>query len=83
MATSPSYSQDPAAFFPNISKPEVSRSTEGPSATEWESVKEIVRQQYEKKPLKDVRVYMDKVHGFRATYVLCSFPLNDPRHRFF
>src|ERR1700722_2573523 len=43
----------------------------GPSATEWERVKPIVRRLYreEKRPLRDVVAILDRDFGFRATYV--------------
>ncbi|ETN46967.1 uncharacterized protein HMPREF1541_01157 [Cyphellophora europaea CBS 101466] len=66
MATSPSYNQDTAALFPST-QGEVSRSTEGPSASEWEARKEDIRRLYEKKPLKDVKAHLEKHYGFRAT----------------
>lgn len=85
MATSPSYRQDTAALFSSTQPGESSRSTEGPSAPEWEARKEDIRRLYEKKPLKDVRTHLEKHYGFRATYVLCSLPLTSPatRHRLF
>ena len=69
MATSPSYTQEPAALFHSAQRGEASRSTEGPSAAEWDQHRELIKSLYEKKPLKDVRAHLEKHHGFRATYV--------------
>ena len=83
MATSPSYNQDTAALFPST-QGEVSRSTEGPSASEWEARKEDIRRLYEKKPLKDVKAHLEKHYGFRATCVPCPSPLTSlARHPLF
>ena len=68
MATSPSYNQDTAALF-SSTQGEVSRSTEGPSAAEWEARKDDIRRLYEKHPLKTVRTYLEEHYGFRATCV--------------
>ncbi len=46
---------------------ETSRSTEGPTAKEWQFVKEEIRELYIHKPLKDVRAILEQKHGFRAT----------------
>lgn len=68
MATSPLYSQDTAALY-SSTLGEVSRSTEGPSAAEWEARKEDIRRLYEKYPLKTVRTHLEEHYGFRATCV--------------
>lgn len=46
------------------------RSIEGPSALEWDEKKEIIRNLYEKKRLKEVRAILEREYGFKATYVL-------------
>ena len=48
---------------------EASRSTEGPTAQQWQEVKEEIRDLYMRKPLKEVRLILDQRYGFRATYV--------------
>jgi hypothetical protein len=52
----------------------------GPSATEWERVKPIVRRLYreERRPLRDVVVILDRDFGFRATYVSHHFQNDRP-----
>ena len=45
------------------------RSTEGPSAVEWEAKKPIIRNLYERKRLKEVRGILEREHNFKATYV--------------
>lgn len=69
MATSPSFTQDTAAPFPRATRGEASRSTEGPTAAEWDLHRELIKSLYEKKPLKDVRAHLEKHYGFRATCV--------------
>ena len=54
------------------------RSTEGPSAAEWEAKKPIIRNLYEKKRLKEVQTILERDHNFKATYV-DNAPLTQPR----
>ena len=48
-------------------QPESSRSTEGPSAQQWQELKEEIKDLYSRKPLKDVRAILEQRYGFRAT----------------
>ena len=43
------------------------RSTEGPTAQQWQEVKDEIRELYTHKPLKEVRAILEQRHGFRAT----------------
>lgn len=54
------------------------RSTEGPSAAEWEAKKPIIRNLYEKKRLKEVKVILEHEHNFKATYVDNAHRLPSP-----
>ena len=62
---------DSSAHHGNIEAPQIqgetSRSTEGPTAQQWQYVKEEIRDLYTHKPLKDVRAILEQKHGFRAT----------------
>jgi hypothetical protein len=49
---------------------ETQRSTEGPTAQEWQRVKEDIRELYARMALKDVRAVLESRYGFKATYVL-------------
>lgn len=69
---------DSSAHHGNPGAPQTqsdSRSTEGPTAQQWQGVKEEIKELYTHKPLKDVRAILDQRYGFRATYVL---PLPQP-----
>ena len=47
-------------------------STEGPTAQQWQDLKEEIKELYMKKPLKEMRKILAARYGFRATYVLPS-----------
>lgn len=62
-----------SAQYPQFNRPgDIQRSTEGPSAAEWEGKQEVIRDLYERKrlKLKDVRAILERDYGFKATYVL-------------
>ena len=46
---------------------ELSRPTEGPTSQQWADMKDINRDLYISKPLKDVRLILEPRYGFRAT----------------
>jgi hypothetical protein len=50
-----------------ITQGELSRSTEGPTAQQWAEHKEIIRELYSRRPLKEVRAILEQRFGFKAT----------------
>jgi Clr5 domain len=45
----------------------LARSTEGPTAQQWNNLRDEISALYAMRPLKEVRAIMERRHGFRAT----------------
>ena len=66
MAYSPSHGRDTSARCNAQNLGDSSRTTEGPSAAQWESQKEEIHMLYDEYPLKEVKRILD-ARGFVAT----------------
>ena len=66
MANNLLYGHDPSGSLIAQNPGDISRTTEGPSATQWETQKDEIRILYEERPLKEVKKILDE-RGFVAT----------------